>query len=685
MKKVVIIFIIYFCVLKLSSAQEHPNVEQQIENITEVDEVETEDDSYLQQLQHYVKNKVNINTANDEVLSQFQFLTSLQIAQLLRYRRLMGPLLSLYELQSISAWNEETIQRILPYVFVADPAHSRAGFAARFTGGEHSVLMRAGWNAEKSKGFIMRRNDTTGQAGYPGSRERMLIRYKYQFNQQLQYGFTAEKDPGEQWGKGAQRNGFDFYSAHFFLRDVSKLIKTVAIGDYALNIGQGLMAWQSMAFRKSATILNSKRQAATLRPFNTANEFFFHRGAAITLGEKNWELSFFTSLRNLTANRSVDSMRSFSFITSLSSSGFHRTIAEQYDKNALKLRAIGGVMRYLGTQIQIGVNVLHYQLDQPFIRRDFPYHRFSFSGNRMMNMSIDFSYTWRNLHWYGEVASHNQKALAAVCGLLMSVDERVDLTLVYRNMSRGYQSMYGNAFTESTFPNNEQGFFMGTVVRPNAAIKIEAYADIYRFPWLRFRVDAPSVGHDYLLQLTYQPNKQVQVFTRVRLETKAINYNDNGRYTTESVNSVPRCNWRTQMQINVHSSLTLRQRMELMWYDQGGPRESKGFLAFFDMLFKPILKPYSMNMRLQYFHTDGYDSRIYAYENDVLYSYSIPAFFEHGNRWYLNMQYDLSKQLSCWVRCAQLIYLNRATVGSGLDEIPKNRRTDFRIQLLWRL
>ena len=92
------------------------------------------------------------------------------------------------------------------------------------------------------------------------------------------------------------------------------------------------------------------------------------------------------------------------------------------------------------------------------------------------------------------------------------------------------------------------------------------------------------------------------------------------------------------------------------------------------------MKPISGVLRLQYFETDGYNSRIYAYENDVLYSYSIPAFSDKGFRYYLTLNYDLTKKLSFWLRWAQTIYKNRNTVGSGLDEIQGSRRTEVKLQ-----
>jgi hypothetical protein len=119
--------------------------------------------------------------------------------------------------------------------------------------------------------------------------------------------------------------------------------------------------------------------------------------------------------------------------------------------------------------------------------------------------------------------------------------------------------------------------------------------------------------------------------------------------------------------------------VEIVWFDKGDER-SNGFLTFFDFIYKPLMKPFSGNIRLQYFETDDYDSRIYAYENDVLYSYSIPVFYDKGYRYYINLNYDLSKKISIWFRWAQTIYPDKKIIGSGLDEINGNKKSDFKVQ-----
>ena len=130
----------------------------------------------------------------------------------------------------------------------------------------------------------------------------------------------------------------------------------------------------------------------------------------------------------------------------------------------------------------------------------------------------------------------------------------------------------------------------------------------------------------------------------------------------------------------------MRSRVELLWYDNkndNAANAEKGFLSFLDFLYKPLLAPYSAVLRLQYFETDSYNSRIYAYENDVLYSYSIPAFYDKGFRYYLTLNYDLNKRISLWLRWAQTIYRDKAIIGSGLDEIKGNKKSEIKLQARW--
>ena len=120
MKKVVIIFfyVQFFCCF--CCAQETPTSEEELENLVNSTQSETEDDSYTQQLEYYLKHPLNLNIATEKNLKELQVLSGLQIANFLSYRKLLGKISSIYELQAIPAWDISTINKILPFVIVKE-------------------------------------------------------------------------------------------------------------------------------------------------------------------------------------------------------------------------------------------------------------------------------------------------------------------------------------------------------------------------------------------------------------------------------------------------------------------------------------------------------------------------------------------------------------------------------------
>lgn len=671
-----------------ASAQEIPAdpteppllIEQQLEDLTEANEdVVTEDDSYLQEMQHFIKNPINLNDADAGTLEQLNLLSPIQISNLLTYRKLLGNFINIYEIQAIPGWNIPLIRRIRPYITVSQKTDVLNSFGSRLKNGNHSLLIRGTQLLEKSKGYLL--DSSVAKNYYPGSPQKILVRYKYKFGNLLQYGFTAEKDAGEQFFKGAQKNGFDFYSAHLFIRKLG-IIKSLALGDFSVNMGQGLTQWQSLAFNKGADIINARRQSDVLRPYNSAGEIAFHRGLGMTLQKNKWEATGFISFRRVDAGFNVDTLNFEDYVSSLQQSGFHRTANEIAGKGAQGQLTTGGNIAYSTERFHLGANAVHYNFEHTISKANYLYNKYALSGTRAGNYSIDYSYTFKNMHFFGEAAVDEDADKAFINGLLINTDERVSISFLYRNISRGYQSLYTNAFTENTFPTNESGFYSGITITPTDFMRVDAYADFYHFPWLKYRTDAPTSGNDYMVKFTYSPNKQVQIYVRYRTENKPINYNPFDWYMNP-VTGKPKQGLRSQFNYKLDNQFTLRSRVELAWFDKRGDNPQNGFLTFVDVLYKPVLKPFSGNIRLLYFETDGYDSRMYAFENDVLYSYSIPVFFDKGYRYYVNANYDFSKKISVWMRFAQTIYADKNEIGSGLDLIRGNAKSEVKLQMIY--
>ncbi len=665
-----------------SQIPETPVTEQQLENLTENNaDTETEDDSYAQQMISFIKHPININTANAAVLKELRILNPLHIQQLLIYRNIFGKFIDIYELQAIPLFTPELLQKIKYYITIQDAAIFPDNLKDRLKGGEHSVLLRLSQTIEKSKGFLI--DSSAAVNFYPGSPQKILLRYKYQFKNLLQYGVVAEKDAGEQFFKGAQKKGFDFYSAHLFARNVG-IIKSLAIGDFTVNLGQGLVQWQSLAFKKSADVINTKREAAILRPYNAAGEINFHRGIGITIQKQKIQATFFASYKKIDGNFVKDTSQAHEdFITSIQTSGYHRTKSESADKHVQQQLAVGGNFSYSYKRWYIGLNGIQYQYKLPLKKSNEPYNLYALAGNSFGNYSVDYNYTYKNVHFFGEAAATNKMYKAFVNGILISTASSVDMSILYRNISKGYQSLYTAAFTESTFPTNEKGLYAAVSVHPGITWRIDAYADLFKFPWLKFRVNAPSAGSDYLVQLTYKHGKQLEIYSRFRSENKPTNFTAGQLVLTPLVNQSKQ-SWRIQYTYHINAAFTIRNRAEMLWFNKGSPGQEQGFLSWFDVLYKPTLKKWAANVRFQYFETDSYNSRVYAFENDVLYSFSIPVFYNKGLRYYVNANYDVNKKMSLWIKWAQSFYSNQTFIGSGLDEIAGNKKSDVKLQMLYR-
>ncbi len=651
--------------------------EQQAEQMAESNgDNEIEDDSFLQQMEHYSKHPLNLNAAGEEELNELKLLSPLQVENFLAYRSILGKLIDVYELQAIPGWDIQLLALLRPYITVEVNEQLATAVKGRLRNGEHNLLMRLTQVLEKAKGYT---KDTAGSY-YSGSPQKILVRYKYQFKNLLQYGVVAEKDAGEEFFKGSQKQGFDFYSAHFFIRNAG-IIQTLAIGDFSVNMGQGLVQWQGMAAKKNAGVMNIKQQSAILRPYNAAGEINFHRGAGITVQRQNAAATFFVSYRNTDATMVRDTSEAV-YISSLQTSGYHRTKSEIAGKAVQGQFAFGGNINYAYKNFHAGINAVHYNFRLPLKKDSTLYNLYALAGTAFGNYSLDYSYTFRNVHGFGEAAFTNKGAGAVLAGMLISTASTVDISMFYRNISPRYQSLYASAFTENTNPSGEKGLYMGLTVHPGSNWRLDAYADFCVFPWLRYRIDAPSANADYLLQVSYTPSKQLEIYSRWRMRSGAASQSA-GEFIITPVSVTTQKNWRVQLSFKVSPQITWRARTELVWNGSGNSKE-QGFIGYTDLIIRPLYKKWTVNGRLQFSDADSYNSRVYSFENDVPYSFSSMVFYEKGYRFYLNSSYTINEKISIWVKLAQTRLIKKRSIGTGPDELSGNHKTEFKLQFQYK-
>lgn len=692
MKTLTSVFMIlgFFLLPTLVSAQELETqkaeiIEERVDFLLDINEGgETDFTTLFEQLEIYYNHPINLNTADKSQLEDLGLLNQIQINNLLVHIEKNGKLIGLEELQSIDGFDLASIQLILPFTKVnGDIDQASISMKNILKEGSSSLFIRYSRILEEQEGFSaidpieLEENEN---ARYLGSADKLFTRYRFTYANNLSIGFTAEKDAGEEFFQGTQKNGFDFYSAHFFAQGFGRL-KQIAIGDFQAQFGQGLTFWSGLAFGRTPSIFTLKRNAPKLRPYTSVQEDLFLRGGGVTLEHHNFQLTLFYSSQKVDANiSSIDSSTSEITVSSLSQDGFHRTKGELEDKNAVENSFAGGNLSYQTRNLSIGVTGVYNKLDATFNPRTSTYNQFSQLDNENANIGTDFNFLYRNLNLFGELSKSIDGGYGYTTGALIVLDPNLSLGVQHRNFQRDFKPIQSNAISESSTNTNEQGTFIGFEATPSPSINLSAYADRFVFNWLRFQTDAPSNGYRLFTQLNYRPSKKMEAYFRYRKRSRSRNESQNEEgidALVEENNS----NYRLHFSYKVNSDFTLKSRVEYTTYQLGENKTENGLLIYQDLSFKRLSFPLSFSVRYALFETDSYNSRIYAYESDVLYAFSVPAYNGRGTRFYLLAKYHISRNIDFWVRYAQTYYTDRMTIGSGKDEIMGNTRSEVKAQL----
>lgn len=639
--------------------------------------------TFFDQLELYAQNPINLNKATEEELHDLGLLSDVQIINFLNYRDQAGDLISIYELQAIQGFDLQTIRRILPFISLdAKSQQYQKSLVAMLTEGQNELYIRWSRFLEQQKGF---RSDASSP--YLGDPNQLYIRYKHGYSNKLSYGITAEKDRGEEFFKGSNPNGFDFYSAHFFLRDYNPWLKELAIGDFSLNMGQGLLAFTGFSRGKGAQVTSIKRSGPTLKAYTSVNEVNFMRGLGTTLKLGNIEFTAFYSIRgidgNVIAQDTADLDEDLRFISSLDRSGLHRTATEIAKKNSTQLQSMGGVIKYKARNGHIAVNAIYNQLDGDLSRPLAPYANFRFTGSQLFGVSTDYSYIYKNINFFGETAYSENGALATLNGLLVGLDQKVDLSLFYRYYPRDYQSFFAAPLGESRTGVNETGIYMGLEIRPHPNWRLAGYVDMWENPWLRFNVDAPSQGHEYRVRLTYFKKRKFEAYVELRDEIKPINLPDN---ETKLNQVIPNRTFQTRIHFGnkVSKALELRTRLDVGFADNQINAYQRGFVLYQDVIYRPVGFPLSFTTRFAIFDTDSFSARYYSFENNLIYAFSVPAYYNRGTRFYFNVRYKGIRNLTVEARYDQTFWANEDSFGSGGEEIDGQTRSRVSAQLIYR-
>jgi hypothetical protein len=634
-------------------------------------------ETLLHDLEYLQRNPINLNSAGKEELQKLPFLTDFQISSLLNYRQEHGSLLSIYELSVVHGYSDEIVRMMLPFVIVVDEKTENFSFNRTLKQGSHEITLRTQHVFERAAGY--EHSDTiTGKSGYPGNPWLYYTRYGFESSRHIKAGITMENDPGEDFFGGDNPQGFDFYSAYVMISNVGP-VRTFIAGDYRLQFGQGLTLWNGSAPGKSSLAMNIVKRKEGIKAFTSADENDLFRGVAATAASGKFLLTLFYSSRRKDANI-TDTMNSgIVCFSSFQESGYHRTASEILDEKSVRETAYGGNLHFRNNWLKLGTTLVKYDLDKYHEKGSDPEDLYDFEGTGLLNWGIDYTATLNKVQLFGET-SHGYHGWATLNGVLFSMNKYASLSLLYRNFQPEYFSMHAAAFSEGSSNNNEEAFYAGSIIHPFPHWQVSAYADLYRFPWLRYRVSAPSSGSDYLFQVDYAAGKKTNMFFRMHYEENPEN-EDIASPIIPRVISIKRTGLRYHISWELSSKFKFQNRVEAIWVKSDQADSDRGIMAYQDIECHPFSVPVFLAFRIAWFNTGSYDSRIYAYEQDLSSGFSFAPLYMSGYRTYALIRYDIGRNLSCRLRISQINYVGKESISTGFDKLEGSTRSEVKLQL----
>ena len=432
------------------------------------------------------------------------------------------------------------------------------------------------------------------------------FRYKYNLRNQVSFGFQYRRNVGEDWKKG-------LYGGYLQINDVWKLKRIVA-GNFQASFGQGLVLSNTFHYGKANYFHSCQSNDEGLKKFGAVGDYDNLHGIGTTLRLGSMDVSVLYSNK----------------------------------KDKMRHQIVGGNVTYRFSTWKVGITSVYTMHEDYFAPSRKNYYNWNyFRGEKQAVVGANF---YGNLHRcivFGEAAAtQNRKwGYGGIVGTRFSLVSDVTLLALYRYYSSYFDNVLGHSFSENSRLGDENGFYIGSEIKSLRKWKFMIYADGFRFGIPKYGIrDYPTYGYDVMTQADFYVKYGMNMFLKLRSRLKGDKFTESVRYQF----NYKVLSWRFRTQFDAN------------WiHDKTNSPVTYGLSALQDVDYHFSAVPIVLQARLQIFDVMNWDNRIYNYENDVLYAFSIPATYGYGGRWYLNARYQICKWCSVYLRGSQTIYADK--------------------------
>lgn len=681
MCKALFLWMILFSVPCFLYSQEITDIEKLLQD-NDVEGSEAYYEDIVTTLQYLATNPININSASFDSLKILFFLSDAQIDNILEFRKKHGAFMHPNELLLITGIGTRDLSNIKPFIRIGEylPESARSFYT------RHEILARmkttrpkqAGYKKYSRDAFIYEKDYLSKKRNrFQGAPVSTLLKYKANIGTTWQGGITLGNDAGENYFTKNQKTGFDFLSVHLCFTP-NKIIQKICIGDYKIQWGQGLIAWGGFSSGKSSASLSNEKSGNGIMPYFSTDENRFLRGGAISLQPlRDLTTDIFVSYKKTDGNLlDADTLVSEDIQTAtLYTTGYHRNELELEKKHTLKEFTTGVSTRLNHQYFRAGIQILHYNFTPPLAIGKAAYQQYNDPGHHRTLVSVSYKTGFNHFFLFGETARSDNGSWATVNGLRYTGLRPVALCILYRRYDKDFRSYYNSSFSEYSNSSNEEGIYIGIESTPLRNLKLNAYYDHFRFFTPRYQATIPGSGDEIMGELTYSRSLWECNF-RFKHEEKPEDYK------AEKLTSVTRVKqeYRLQFSYLILACLKLQSRAIYSRYAKREKKES-GFLVYQDFSYISRKENLKAQFRLSYFDTDSYNARIYAYEHNVLYGYSFPAYQDRGIRSYLNFNWKPYRNITLYLKTGFTYYPDKTVISSSLSQVDDNKLFDLTFQV----
>ena len=506
------------------------------------------------------------------------------------------------------------------------------------------------------------------KGNYIGEQWNLLQKYQLNYsvnNTNCGGGATINKNPGEK-NINEFMSGFGYFETKY-----AELI----IGDFEIKAGMGNIFGDSYKQSKGINVINPTINFTNvIAPYTSKMDYRVMRGAATRMDFpiiNNVNIS--SSLWYSDSPRSVSFSKDTTYISSVFTSGYYRTMTDYLKKNNTSEQNIGGTIELNGCNYSIGM-LLTY-IEYPLEIRSTAGR--VFSGKEGFMSSVFGSFNFKNIFISTEVSSDNNSNYAIRLGSAYKSKE-LDMAIQFRSFDADFRSPYGCMFGEFSYPANEIGLYTGIVWKPNRTHKLFAYLDIFSSYIPTSTIDSVVSGFEIFGQYEYAFNKKHKLTFRINEENKTAQQTIN---RVKQVYQRDDIKFRIEYETKTIKKLTFRSRAELRYLEHKNIVDDEfGWAIFVDANYK-MTDWFSIKGRTSVFSTPSSASAIWQFDYYYPGHSLTTGLYLDGIKSFLQVQFTISKAINIYIRLENLYKPDETTLGSGNELINSNMQNRIYCQI----